>query len=322
MAARTAAAAAFDVTSVGAGLTGSGGRSRMTTTLVSLQQSRGTRRARRTPTRASLAAFEAKAALFQLRRSLVELGRAPPRLAQGAGAASVAGYHHVVAQSVTGLWTDPALAEQAMQLGKVQNLRRAAAALDGLELPAGAVLSFWRQVGRATRRRGFVRGRMLREGCMVPSVGGGLCQLSNALYDVALQAGCRIVERHSHSRIVPGSAAAVGRDATVAWNYVDLRFAAPAAMRLGVRLTDRDLVVSLRSLTPLAAAPGAADAAAASPARCAARPPAAGPATRPPACCTKAVGALSGRPAAGRSWSTRRGRNSATMSAASATPAT
>ena len=231
----------------------------MTTTTLSLQRNRGARRARRTPTRASLAAFEAKATLFRLRRSLVELGRAPPRLAQREGAAGAAGYDHVVAQSVTGLWTDPALSEQAMQLGKVQNLRRAAAALDGLELPAGAVFSFWRQVGRATRRRGFVRGRMLREGCLVPASGGGLCQLSNALYDVALAAGCRIVERHAHSARVPGSAAAEDRDATVAWNYVDLRFAAPAAMRLGVRLSDRDLVVSLRSSTPLvAAAPGAA----------------------------------------------------------------
>ena len=120
----------------------------MTTTTLSLQRRRGARRARRTPTRASLAAFEAKATLFRLRRSLVELGRAPPRLAQREGAA---GYDHVVAQSVTGLWTDPALAEQAMQLGKVQNLRRAAAALDGLVLRPGAVFSFWRHVGQIGR---------------------------------------------------------------------------------------------------------------------------------------------------------------------------
>ncbi len=80
---------------------------------------------------------------------------------------------------------------------------------------------------------------------MVPAVGGGLCQLSNALYDVALQAGCAIVERHAHSRVVPGSQAAIGRDATVAWNYVDLRFKAPRDLRLQVRLDRHELQVRL-----------------------------------------------------------------------------
>jgi hypothetical protein len=130
-------------------------------------------------------------------------------------------------------------------------------------LAPGAVFSFWRHVGRATAGRGFASGRMLREGCMVAAVGGGLCQLSNALYDVALRAGCRIVERHAHSHRVPGSAAAVGRDATVAWNYVDLRFSTPRAMRLSVRLGARDLVVSLlaRDAAPdLRAEPDAAPA--------------------------------------------------------------
>ena len=214
--------------------------------MASISFDHGLRR-RRQPTRRSLAIFEAKATLLRARRRLVEVGRAPRRLGQ---AGDAAGYNQVAARSVTGLWTDPALSEHAMQLGKVQNLRRAAQALDGVVLAPGAVFSFWRQVGRATRGRGFVPGRMLREGCLIPAIGGGLCQLSNALYDVALGAGCRIVERHAHSHRVPGSAAADGRDATVAWNYVDLRFEAPAPMRLSVRLTERDLIVSL--LTPSA----------------------------------------------------------------------
>ena len=62
---------------------------------------------------------------------------------------------------------------------------------------------------------GFVAGRELREGCMVSSIGGGLCQLSNALYAAALEAGCEIVERHAHSKVVPGSLAERGLDATV-----------------------------------------------------------------------------------------------------------
>ena len=66
-------------------------------------------------------------------------------------------------------------------------------------------------------------GRELREGCLVPSIGGGLCQLSNALYDAALRAGLQVVERHRHTQVVPGSLAESDRDATVFWNYRDLR---------------------------------------------------------------------------------------------------
>ena len=193
----------------------------------------GSRARRRQPTRTSQALFEAKAVALRARRSVMELGRAPPRLARTAERAA---YAEVVASSVTPLWSDPNLSEQAMQLGKVHNLRRAAAALDGLVLAPGQVFSFWRQVGRATKARGFAPGRMLREGCMMPAIGGGLCQLSNALYEVALQAGCRIVERHAHSFRVPGSAAETGRDATVAWNYVDFRFASEQELLLSVRL--------------------------------------------------------------------------------------
>jgi hypothetical protein len=198
------------------------------------------------PTRLSSAVFAAKALGLRLRRALGDAAAPAPRLSrEGATFSEVAG----AAQSP--LWSDETLAERAMQLGKVQNLRVAARALDGLVIPAGAVFSFWRNVGPPIAARGYVPGRMLQQGCMVASVGGGLCQLSNALYEVALQAGCRIVERHAHSRIVPGSLAAEGRDATVAWNYVDLRFTAERALRLSVRL-DRD-TLSVRLLAENAA---------------------------------------------------------------------
>src|SRR5262249_3391318 len=117
-------------------------------------------------------------------------------------------------------------------------------------VPQGETFSFWRQLGRPSRRRGFVTGRMLQQGCLVPATGGGLCQLSNALYQAALASGCEIVERHAHSRRVPGSAAAPGRDATVPRNYVGLRFRARAPLPLEARLPDDELVVRLRGGDP------------------------------------------------------------------------
>ncbi|MEJ0041199.1 MAG: VanW family protein [Rhizomicrobium sp.] len=196
---------------------------------------------RAVPTRLGAALFQFKVNLFRARRFAAEFGRAPARLAKGDPAA----FGAILAESRSPLWSDPRAGERALQWGKVQNLRVAARLLDRTVLPEGAVFSFWRQMGRASGRRGFVAGRMLQEGCLVPATGGGLCQLSNALYDAALTAGCAIVERHAHSRIVPGSRGIAGRDATVAWNYVDLRFAAPRAAMLRVTVERDELVVRL-----------------------------------------------------------------------------
>ncbi len=130
----------------------------------------------------------------------------------------------VLGESVTALWNAANPNDMALVAGKVQNLRVAAARLHGRVVSKGATFSFWRLLGKPTRRKGFVLGRELREGCMIASIGGGLCQISNALYCAALDGGLEIIERHAHSQVVPGSQAAWGRDATVYWNYVDLRF--------------------------------------------------------------------------------------------------
>jgi VanW like protein len=189
------------------------------------------------PTARAALLFEAKALVFKTLRLARDVANGPSRLARGVADAGGV----TAGESRTPLWGDTKLSERGLQWGKVHNLRIAARALDGTLIPAGKIFSFWKQMGRPTRARGFANGRMLREGCLIPSAGGGLCQLSNALYDVALQAGCEIVERHGHSRIVPGSAAALGRDATVAWNYVDLRFRAPRPLVLRV-VVARDML--------------------------------------------------------------------------------
>lgn len=149
----------------------------------------------------------------------------------------------VIAESVSRLWSIEHPAEFQLSAGKIENLRVAARRLNGVEIPSGRMFSFWAQLGKPSKQKGYVEGRELREGCLIPSVGGGLCQLSNALYDAALKAGFEIVERHPHSRIVPGSLAESGRDATVFWNYVDLRFRSPARFRIEVHLGSEHLRV-------------------------------------------------------------------------------
>lgn len=198
---------------------------------------------RRIPTRQEAAIFRLKTMLLQARRSFQDSTSLKVRSFTKASkrAASPA-----IASSITPLWTETEPQERPLVAGKIHNLRLAISRLNGIEVPAGEVFSFWKHVGRATKRRGFVEGRELREGCIIPNVGGGLCQISNALYDAALQANFEIVERHRHTQVVAGSLAEHGRDATVFWNYVDLRFRSSTPFRIEARLDADNLIVEFR----------------------------------------------------------------------------
>lgn len=197
--------------------------------------------AMRLPTRWQAFVFEAKAWVFRLCRAVSDSGRLEGRLAPTGSMREAP----VLAESVSDLWPHDDDG-WILVAGKVHNLRLAARRIDAIVVPAGRVFSFWRQIGRATRRRGYARGRELREGCVVPAIGGGLCQLSNAIYDVALRAGLEIVERHRHSRVMAGSLAERDRDATVFWNYRDLRLRGSGDWRLEVALDADRLVVRIR----------------------------------------------------------------------------
>lgn len=192
------------------------------------------------PTWRARAIFGTKVAVLRLRRGLRDrIGRLPRHPRQGPEQA------RTLAEVRFPLISDAAPEERRYELGKIQNVRAAAARLDGTRVPAGAVFSFWRQLGRCTRRRGFVVGRQIQEGCLIPSVGGGLCLLSNALFAAARGAGLEVVERHPHTRAVPGSFTERGEDATVAWNHIDLRFRHSEAWALRVPLTTHELVVRI-----------------------------------------------------------------------------
>ena len=195
------------------------------------------------PTRLEALAFFLKSRVFISWRILQDL-KVPVRKHPGGGLPMNA---PVIVEERSPLWTQVSPAELPLTAGKIQNLRVACAALDGVSVPGGEVFGFWKQMGRVTKRKGYVTGRELRSGCMVPSLGGGLCQISGLLHAAALKAGLEVLERHTHSMSLPGAPLRPERDATVFWNYVDLRFRAPFPWQLHVRMNDRDLVVSIRA---------------------------------------------------------------------------
>ncbi len=130
--------------------------------------------------------------------------------------------------------------------GKIENLRISAKKLHGLEVKANETFSFWKHIGNPNFGKGYVIGREIREGCIVPTIAGGLCQLSNALYDAALKANFEIVERHKHTKVIKGSLAEQDRDATVKWNFIDLRFKSNFNFRIEIELNSDKLVVNFK----------------------------------------------------------------------------
>ena len=184
--------------------------------------------------------FFVKAFALRRIRSVSDLTHPVRHLQHG----KAANYPVLLAESRSPLWTSESSVDTLLQFGKVQNLRKACERLHALEIPAGQVFSFWKQIGRAKKLSGYAVGRELRHGCLIPTVGGGLCQLSNALYDLALKCGSEIVERHAHTTVVSGSPAEHGRDATVFWNYVDLRFRPQQNLLITAVLSKDELIVS------------------------------------------------------------------------------
>lgn len=95
--------------------------------------------------------------------------------------------------------------------------------------------SFNQIIGEPTREKGFREAPIIVKEEFVPGFGGGICQLSSTLYNVVLNTGLKIVERHTHSMEV--NYVPPGRDATVAYDYKDFKFINSADYPILIRVT-------------------------------------------------------------------------------------
>ena len=113
-----------------------------------------------------------------------------------------------------------------LQHNKITNLRLAIAPLNKIVIYPGQTFSIWRNVGKPSRRNGFLDGLVLSNGMVAKGVGGGLCQLGNLLYWMALHTPLTVKERWRHSydvfpdvnRTIPFACGA-----TLSYNHVDLQ---------------------------------------------------------------------------------------------------
>ncbi len=102
------------------------------------------------------------------------------------------------------------------------NLGRAAELVDGTVLEPGETFSLNDTVGERTRANGFTEGFIISDGIFKEDLGGGVSQMATTLFNAMFFGGLEDVEHKPHSFYIDRYP--VGREATVAWGAVDLRF--------------------------------------------------------------------------------------------------
>ena len=118
--------------------------------------------------------------------------------------------------------------DMQLQLNKAENIRLACSRFNGLVINPGESFSFWRYVGKTSKRNGFAEGRVIINGKLVSGVGGGLCNLANTLNLLILDSPLTITEIHHHSdALAPdpdGVRVPYSAGVSVNYNFIDYRF--------------------------------------------------------------------------------------------------
>ena len=110
----------------------------------------------------------------------------------------------------------------ALNTNRSTNLLLASNKIDGIVLLPGEEFSYNKVVGERTISAGYKEAAMYAAGEIVDGLGGGICQISSTLYNVAVQANLEIVQRSNHQFLT--SYVGAGKDATVVYGVIDFKF--------------------------------------------------------------------------------------------------
>lgn len=102
------------------------------------------------------------------------------------------------------------------------NIGRAAELIDGTVLKPGEEFSLNGVVGERTVANGFTEGYIISNGILRKDLGGGVSQMATTMFNAMFFAGLKDIQHKPHSFYIDRYP--VGREATVAWPTVDLRF--------------------------------------------------------------------------------------------------
>lgn len=109
---------------------------------------------------------------------------------------------------------------------KLKNFKIAIKKIEEIQINPNEIFSFWKSVGRPSKKNGYVEGRSIVNGKITPTFGGGLCQLSGLIYYASIFANLETIERHNHSKDIYTDKTRftpLGSDATVVYGFKDLK---------------------------------------------------------------------------------------------------
>lgn len=122
------------------------------------------------------------------------------------------------AQTVIGTYTT----YYEANVSRAVNVELAAQRINGIVVAPDGKFSFSNTILDRTTANGYVEGPIFVKGEKSTGIGGGVCQVSSTLYAAMVDAALPATERHPHS--LPVDYLPAGLDATIAGNYMDLKF--------------------------------------------------------------------------------------------------
>lgn len=102
------------------------------------------------------------------------------------------------------------------------NIYIATSKTNNIILDSNEEFSFNKITGERNEEQGFRCAPIIINGELTNGIGGGVCQVSSTIYNAALYSGLEIVQAINHS--IPSSYIEKGRDATVSYGSLDLKF--------------------------------------------------------------------------------------------------
>jgi len=146
---------------------------------------------------------------------------------------------------MTGLLSSYTTHFNSNQIGRTENIKLAAKAIDGTVLKPEEEFSFNQTVGPRTIEAGYQMAIIIEGDQFVPGLGGGVCQVSSTLYNAVERANLTVTERSRHSIAI--TYVPPGQDATVAYPTLDFKFKNNSGGYLLIRsnVTDDTLTFSI-----------------------------------------------------------------------------
>ncbi|MET9764816.1 VanW family protein [Streptomyces sp. NPDC006372] len=129
---------------------------------------------------------------------------------------------------------------------RTKNIGRAVDLINGSVVTPDETWSFNRTVGERTEANGFVEGIIILDDKFTKASGGGVSSVATTLYNALFFAGVKPVEHGAHSFYIERYPE--GREATVAWGSLDLRFTNDSGKAIYIQAESTDTSVTVSFL--------------------------------------------------------------------------